>query len=358
MTIAPPDGLTRALQLAAEGSSSLEYTHAPTVADKKKARDLFKRATKIMDSIVGLEEESIYSTGPVPMDECEARYNDPSNYSIELPEVANAIVADETPLLPCPDLVGGFDQLGTNSQSAIFEAAGDDLGARCPSEAGWWAPWEAAFAEARLDTYARLIYALEHREPASVALPTDEEMATWRAQFAPALRPYPAVMATFATWEEEDAALEFERRLDVLAEAGDGGAAYDDWDGAWDADHADAFLRLLLAEEREPKTFTLPTDEELATWLAQFEPLAEEGQAVDPESGAVDRTELFCQKLEELCDAGVTESGLKRKNWKKASEAWGAAYELDPTGTLDKLFWALTKANVSWAIPTDEEVAA
>jgi len=373
MTITPPDGLTRALQLAAEGSTALEYTHAPTVADKKKARDLYKRATKIMDSIVGLEEEGIYSTGPIPADPDEARYNDPAQHRIELPEILPEAVSAPAPvevpdaLPPMPDLLGQFAELGPDSQDAIFE---DCLPALWGSvEHGpvdedplseWAKPWEAAYAESRLDTYARMVYALEHRKPASYAFPDDEEMSTWRAQFAQPLPPLPEELAMFDVWEDEDAAREFDRRLDLLAEACGELTEYDPWDQAWDADAKDAFTRLLVAEAREPKTFEVPTEEERDAWLAQFAPVTpieEDAQAGDP-AEAVDPSVLFEQKLDELQEAGVSESGLKRKAWPKAAKAWRAAFAEDPTGTLDKLLWSLTKADITWNIPTDEEIAA
>ena len=91
---------------------------------------------------------------------------------------------------------------------------------------------------------------------------------------APAtLPPLPDDLLQFDTWDEEDAGDTFGKRLEALAKkTGDAtDEVFDAWSLAWDTDHRDAFIRLLVAEE-VPMTFELPSDKERDEWLSGFAP--------------------------------------------------------------------------------------
>lgn len=201
------------------------------------------------------------------------------------------------------------------------------------------------------------------------------EMPEVDAEVPVELKPMPEILALFATWGEEEQLREFEMRLDALSdrvEAADDQAIndYDPWDEALNADRTDTFLRLVIAGDREPASFTVPTDEERDAWLREHGQLQEQAPTDEVVEGSeepagsapeddVSADELFQQKLDELEEAGVKESGLKRKTWKKTAEpAWRAAYSEDPTRTLDKILWRLQQSQIAWDVPSDEEVAA
>jgi len=462
MTIAPPDGLSRALQLGAEAAGYLEYTNTPSVMDKKKSRDLYKRAHKIMDAVVGLEEEGIYQTGPIPVDPTEAKFVDPAAHKIEMPEVparpaeemtatAATLVAEDA-LPPMPDLIGDFDQLHPEAQSKAFQDGLHQITSGMTPMPGPDAvePWFTAFEEARLDTWVRLQYVLHHREPVSIDFPTDEEMSTWRAGFTPP--PWvPEAFRLFDAMSPEKAQEQFSSHLDALGDATQAiGAQFQAWEDAWAADRRGTWLRLVIAGITP--TFDIPTNDQVAAYLeaeharenpvteevieptpaeflrswegwydeqrgdqfeAQMDVLvalqdelgatldvdilegdydadpketfqtvlymvdhktleipeasvvvewvnqvmaqdASEDVAVDPEAEALGedaRDEMFEAKLDELEEAGIKESGLKRKAWKASEKAWRDAYAAEPAGTVDKLLGVLTQASVTWDVP-------
>ena len=91
---------------------------------------------------------------------------------------------------------------------------------------------------------------------------------------APQLPPLPAELAEFDTWAEDDAATTFSKRTEALADKVDPNkeleSALDPWDALWEADHKNAFVKLLVAEARETPSIEIPTDEERDTWLAGF----------------------------------------------------------------------------------------
>lgn len=87
-------GIDKALILGNAANTKLEYTAKPTLKDKKESRDLFKRAYKILENVIGLEEEDIYETGPRPDD----AFTDTTEHEIHLPVVETP----EEELLPAP----------------------------------------------------------------------------------------------------------------------------------------------------------------------------------------------------------------------------------------------------------------
>jgi len=103
---------------------------------------------------------------------------------------------------------------------------------------------------------------------------------------AAALPPLPDELLNFGTWDEGDAGDEFGRRVEALAKkTGEGtDEGFDAWSEAWDADHRDAFTRLLVAESW-PGIFQVPSDLERDAWLAKHQP-ARSGSAAPPEPPA------------------------------------------------------------------------
>ncbi len=67
--------------------------------------------------------------------------------------------------------------------------------------------------------------------------------------------------------------------------------------------------------------------------------------------------------LDKLEEAGIQEAGLKRKDWKKAQEAWMSIWLEDDEESTHQIYDALTFAldkrqPLSWAVPTVEEMQA
>jgi len=264
------NALDNALVKLAAASTALEH-HAPTIQDVEDARDSAKAAGKILDAAFTLMSCGIYSVAESPS---EAKFNDPNDYQISLPEVREEIVAEE----------------------------------------------------------------------------------------APALVPFPGILAEFDTWGEEEQLNEFERRLDDLRASLPDADQLDltPWDETWGrAENArDAFTRLLIAEAREPRTFNIPTDEEVATWLAQFTDLGTEPEHLVNWHGwnADEQLVQFEALLVLLEDAGV-EAGLKRKAWKKALRSWQDLFIQDREKAWDLLCKAVEhNGPVSWDIPVEQVV--
>ena len=347
------NALDTALVKLSAASTALEY-HSPELSDVKDAVDAAKQAAKILDAAYTLMSCGVYTVSAAPTD---AKFTDPAAHKIEMPEIREEIVA-ELPQLP--DLIGDFDQLAPNDQRTrfvdalqfLFDAAEIDADV---DQNFFRDDWDHLADSSILDAWVHLQFAVHHRTPLSIDVPLDEDMATWRAQFAapvedtatlPAL---PDELVQFDNWDEADAADEFNRRLEAMAEGLDE-HIYPPWELAWESDHKDAFTRLLVAEAREPKTFILPTDEERDAFLAQFAPIPEVESLILTSA-------IFEEKLEELADHGVKESALKRKNWKPAAQAWRDAFEQDPQGTYAKLLAALDRAVIVWDPPVEKGVA-
>lgn len=339
------NGISFALVQLSTACCSLESSR-PGIAEVKAARVAATSAVDLLKATETYLSNGIYTV----CDEPKGAYVDPAEHKIEMPEVkpepAPEPVAE---LLPLPDLLGDFSQLHPEAQAEAFDGRLQDLwegdDASPAFEEDWDAPWQAAFTESRLDTYARLTYALEHRAPVRVVFPTDEEMATWRAGYAQPLPQLPEELAQFDTWEDLDASDTFAGRLDELA-ADLPDHVYPPWENLWEEDRKDAFTRLLVAEAREPKSFDLPTPEERDAWLAQFAPATEA-----PTEPAADPLEVFQGLFDKLEEAGVKESCLKRKNWKKADKAWRDSFLADGPGTIALLEGALTKSVITWEVP-------
>jgi len=185
-----------------------------------------------------------------------------------------------------------------------------------------------------------------------------------------ALPPFPGILAEFDGWSEEDQLNEFERRLEDLRVSLEHPDEQDlaQWDAVWAADQKDAFTRLLIAEAREPRTFAVPDDAELAAWRAQFA----EPEVVAPEVpehlqhwrewDEEEQLRQFEALLQLLEDAGVSEAGLRRKDWKKSVRPWQDLWTADREKAWDKLWQAYHGRDesqpFSWGIPEDPEPQA
>ena len=327
----------------------LERTN-PGLKEIEKARDAAKTAAKILDAAVVLMGYGIYTVASEPRD---VKFADPADYKIEMPEVQ----APGT----LPDLLGDFADLSPDDQTAKFDEVLSFLGHLDSSitTATWNDDeWAAAFAEDRASAYMKLVYALEHRVPTSVAVPTDEEMDTWTAQFDPpaAAATMPDELGQFDSWSDEDAQDEYTRRLDDLVLLVGGTVDLAPWDNAWGTDHKDAFTRLLVAESREPKTLDVPTDEERDGWLGQFtEPVAEAEEAPEDPRQVMARFEAMLDQLE---DMGVEQAGLMHKHWKKARKAWVLFFSGDAAAALALLEQVLAAPVTSWEVPAPGKAVA
>jgi hypothetical protein len=164
-------------------------------------------------------------------------------------------------LPPLPDLLGDFqaqhpamrDKRWNEGMDKLFESV--DV-----TDTEWDSPWEHAYTEDPVQAFARLTYALEHRQPASTAYPTDEEMADWTAQFAPAAPQF-------------DAAEFFASKLRELEEAGhsEGSQKLKGWktaEKAWKAefkaDPEAATNKLLWRLQQVSINWAVPSNEEVA----------------------------------------------------------------------------------------------
>lgn len=357
------NGLNAVLVELAAASTALERTSRPSLKDVKEAKASAKKATELLGASETFMAYGIYTVTEEPMEPGPALFKpngDPAVFPATEPEVA------EVPPTPTPlDLLRSWEFWNEEERKKHFDAQIVELSRvhqECTGEAEPLdvTPWLEAWNVDPAQAFRWVLFSIANENFDNHA-DTVTAVNEWAENLGklPAL---PEELLTWDTWAENDQANEFSCRLVVLRnrfpEEDDLTEAFDAWDKAWDSDHKDAFIRLLVAEEREPKTFAVPTDEERDAWLAAHaQPDAPAAEEEAEESGT--QLALFEQKLDELEEAGVKESGLKRKNWKKtAAPAWRNAYEADPAGTLDRLLWRLQQAQVTWEVPTAEEVAA
>ena len=364
-------GIDTILQHLANASGALERSSRPGIKEVKEAAGSAKIAADLLKASEVFLSNGIY----VICDEPAGAYVDPAAHRIEMPEVREELVAEETPaaLPPLPDLLGDFDQLHPEAQADRFSGELAALGEQDPEGSNneeWDGAWIEAFNESRLDTYARLSFALDHRQPLSMAFPSDDEMRSWREQFAQPMPALPDDLVRFDTWDEADAADEFSRRLDALDDRQEEAlrgqdANFAPWDAAWDQDRKDTFTRLLVAEARQDvsNVMLLPTDAERDEWLAQFAPVAVAGTIELVEEAAVlnedthqeeARFEAMLDQLEEL---GVEQSALKRKNWKKAHKAWHLLFAENSGAALATLEQVLADTVTTWEVPEERKVS-
>lgn len=176
------------------------------------------------------------------------------------PAIAIWLAKLQPELPPLPDLLGDFqalhpamrDKRWNESMDALFNAVE-------AAEGDWDSSWESAYTEDPVQAFARLQFALHHRQPASVAYPTDEEMAAWTAQFAPAAPQF-------------DAAELFSSKLRELEEAGlaDGQKLKDwkktqkAWKAEFEANPEAATNKLLWRLQQVSVVWAVPSDEEVA----------------------------------------------------------------------------------------------
>lgn len=351
------------VELAA-ASTALERTAKPSLKDVKEAKTSAKKAVDLLGAAETFMGYGIYTVTAEPMEPGPALFKPNGDPAVALtpePEVA------EVPPTPTPlDLLRSWEGWNEEERKEHFDAQLVEL-SRVHQESTGEAepldvtPWLEAWNVDPAQAFRWVLFSIAYKN-----FDNHADTVTAVNEWAENLGKLPALPEELLTWDsrkEDDQENEFCDRLDDLA--GEASSSdediitnYDPWDTVWGADHKDAFIRLLVAEEREPKTFAVPTDEERDAWLAahaQPEAPAAEEETAEPST----QLALFEQKLDELEEAGVKESGLKRKNWKKtAAPAWRNAYEADPAGALDKLLWRLQQAQIAWEVPTAEETAA
>jgi hypothetical protein len=351
------NALDTALTKLAAASTALEYTSRPGLKDVETAKKEAKAASEILDAAHRLMSYGVYTVADAPMEPGPALFQ--SNG-----EPAVAVVPVEEPPIPTPfELLASWEVWTEDERKEHFDAQLAELSRiyqeQFPADEPLdVTPWLEMWASEPLFAFRWALFAIAKKD-FDEAINT-VEIKDWAENLGnlPAL---PAELLAWDSWAEEDQTDEFSRRLDALREQfpeeDDLSEDWDAWDTAWDKDRKDTFIRLLIAKEREPKSFTMPTDEERDAWLAAHaQPEAPSGE--DPLDLAA-QDELFEKKLDELEEAGVKESGLKRKNWKKtAAPAWREAYKADPAGTLTKLAWRIDQGVITWDVPTDDEVAA
>ena len=191
------NALDNALKDLAEASSLLEYTAAPSLKDVEKARDKAKAAAKVLDAAFTLMSCGVYTVSQEPS---EARYSDPAEHRIEMPEVAAEIVAGDAPaeLPQLPEEIVLFDSWDEEDQMEEFSRRLDALDER--AEAGKYGayldPWDTLWESNRKDAFTKLLVA-EARETASMEIPSDEERDAWLARFASA-KVWPSLAALAA----------------------------------------------------------------------------------------------------------------------------------------------------------------
>jgi hypothetical protein len=251
----PTTAIDLALQLGARAATRLEYTAKPTLKDKKDARDYYKRAAKVLDSAVGLEEEDVYETGPRP---------DP------VPEVPapgvplpfDGAAAQELPELPLELLV--FPNLSGEDQEEAFDSLLSQLCDRSESDGAEvnTTEWLEAFKKDRKAAYTALHVAM--REGAEhTSIPTGEEIASWLAQYAsaePEMAPADAEEPFELRPPGEQQQL-FDAALDQLEEAG---VAAGLRRKAWPA--SEAVWRALWAQDRPKAWAALQRAIDLYSW--------------------------------------------------------------------------------------------
>ncbi len=348
------NALDTALTKLAAASTALEYTSRPGLKDVETAKKEAKAASEILDAAHRLMSYGVYTVADAPMDPGVPLFRPNGE-----PTVAVVEISEEVPPTPTPlDLLNSWEAWTEDERKERFDSQLVELSRvhqECTGEAEPLnvTPWLELWVTDPLPAFRWVLFAI-----ATEAFDVTDETAAAINEWAENLGKLPALPAELLAWDswaEEDQTDEFSRRQDAHREQfpdeEDHADDWDAWDAAWDKDHKDTFIRLLIAEEREPKSFTLPTDEERDAWLAAHaQPEAVVAEDATPET--------FERKLEALEEAGVKESGLKRKAWKKAASAWREAYEADPVGTLAKLQWRLEQAAITWDIPTEGESAA
>jgi hypothetical protein len=148
-----------------------------------------------------------------------------------------------------------------------------------------WGAWSNREIASTAGVSHQFVNVMRSERVATVATPApkdpqrkEEAMPPASGKPAPAAAPLPPLpddLLQFDTRDEEDAGDTFGKRLEALAKKFGAEATdelFDAWSAAWDADHRDAFIRLLVAEAL-PVTFEVPGDEERDEWLSGFAPV-------------------------------------------------------------------------------------
>lgn len=358
MNHAELSGIDKALILGNAANTKLEYTAKPTLKDKKDSRDLFKRAYKILENVIGLEEEDIYETGPRPDD----AFTDSTDHQIYLPVVAADPEQAPAELPPLPDDLLAFDTWDDTEQTNEFERRLEALRQHFAEDVELdWEPWEnLMYGEEvnRKDAFTRLLVA-EAREPKSWDVPTDEERDAWLAQFAPAAVPMPGsadLLNSWEGWTEEERKAQFDLHIETLTSlhAKQNSNQENPIDvlpflEIFAENPFWAFCSVLFCLAQDPILFTYPDAQDVETWVVSL-------TGVSDGDNAADQDATFDAKLAELEEAGVKEGGLKRKAWKKAEKAWRDSYLMAGPWTLEALLWRLVQSSITWDVPTPEEM--
>jgi len=166
------------------------------------------------------------------------------------------------PELPqMPDLLGDFQALHPVMRSKRFDEHLTELGNQDVTIDGEWEdqPWLEAFNEDPIQTYGRLQFALNHRQPVSVTYPTDEEMAAWTAQFAPAAPQFDQA-AFFASklQELEEAGIAEGQKLKAWKKTAKA------WQAEFEANPEQAVNKVLWCLQQVSICWDVPSDEQVA----------------------------------------------------------------------------------------------
>ncbi len=256
-------GIDKALILGNAANTKLEYTAKPTLKDKKESRDLFKRAYKILENVIGLEEEDIYETDPRPDD----AFTDTAEHDIHLPVVETP----EEELLPAPvDFLRSWETWTEEERKEQFDIhiealtslhAEQNPDQEDPLDV---VPFLEIFGENPLWAFRSVLFCLA-QEPVLFTYPDAQDVAAWAEAFNA------APVDEDAQSLDQDAT--FDAKLAELEEAGvkEGGLKRKAWkkaEKAWrdcyEADPSGTLDKLLWRLQQAQIAWEIPTSEEVA----------------------------------------------------------------------------------------------
>lgn len=340
------NALDTALIDLAAASTALERSAHPTIKDVEESRDKSKRAFKILDAAHMLMSVGIYSVTDAPPDPGPALFPpEPTGPSVPISD-------PESVTLSALEMLTDWEGLSEEEKGKQFTA---QLGALSglyreaqplDAEPLDLIPWLEEYNINPLRAFQWVLFAIEKKNFAEFY--DGEVLDVWIASLLPInVVPLHPDLVLFDALDDQSKLDLFDSRLNNLADrlaiaAGkpDLGVDFGPWNLAWQLDHRDAFIRMLVAESRCKLSFDVPDDAE-----RDAEPIC-----------SIDLETSFNEKLLALEETGVTEGGLKRRAWKKAEAAWRAAFVADPINTLMALTQVLDQSVISWDVPDAEVV--
>lgn len=171
------NALDCALVDLAAASTALERSARPNLKDVEEARDRAKKAHGILDASHKLMSVGIYTVADAPVSP-----GTPLPFPPAQPDAQVVPTGDPLPTLAYTDAeVVPTDEERTQQFEELLDKLetdgleGGDLALKDWKKAE--KDWCAAWGQDPKDTYGRLSFAVNHREPISWGIPTDEEMA-------------------------------------------------------------------------------------------------------------------------------------------------------------------------------------